>query len=201
MRSCYDHQGGNGKEAAAEAVLNLYRDWVSACARAVSSQEAMEAVASTRKARASGPKAATMIRIRQGCIYVSADTAVVRLCAIKEGWGPDRTTARCPFALERHQCERVLPWACRTVQCLHRGCAGSRNRLIRIDSQASILKREAVGVTLTPSETLPLVKDRLIDFTRCRIAAIGGIAPSAQIVSMCELVRTGPLFREAATAR
>lgn len=56
---------------------------------------------------------------------------------------------------------------------------------------------QAVGEVFShPYETLPLVRDRLIDFTRRRIAAMGGITPMRKIVAMCELHGVRTAFQE-----
>lgn len=56
---------------------------------------------------------------------------------------------------------------------------------------------QAVGEVFShPYETLPLVRDHLIDFTRCRIAAMGGITPMRKIVNLCELNGVRTAFQE-----
>jgi mannonate dehydratase len=46
----------------------------------------------------------------------------------------------------------------------------------------------AIGELFTnPAEYMPLVRDRLIDFVRCHISAIGGLTPSWRLASACEL--------------
>ncbi len=53
---------------------------------------------------------------------------------------------------------------------------------------------QAVGeVFSNPLEVIPLVKERLIDFIRCRVAATGGITPIRKLTTLCELcgVRDG----------
>ncbi len=56
---------------------------------------------------------------------------------------------------------------------------------------------QAVGEVFShPYETLPLIRDRLIDFTRCRPAAMGGITPMRKIVNMCELHGVRTAFQE-----
>jgi mannonate dehydratase len=56
---------------------------------------------------------------------------------------------------------------------------------------------QAIGEVFShPFEVLPLVQDRLIDFIRCRVAAIGGITPLRKMVSMCELYGVKTAFQE-----
>ncbi|HZC26526.1 MAG TPA: enolase C-terminal domain-like protein [Actinopolymorphaceae bacterium] len=46
----------------------------------------------------------------------------------------------------------------------------------------------AIGELFTnPAEYVPLVRDRLIDFVRCHISAIGGLTPAWRLASACEL--------------
>jgi mannonate dehydratase len=56
---------------------------------------------------------------------------------------------------------------------------------------------QAIGEVFShPFEVLPLVQDRLIDFIRCRVAAIGGITPLRKMVAMCELYGVKTAFQE-----
>ncbi|HYZ86619.1 MAG TPA: enolase C-terminal domain-like protein, partial [Bryobacteraceae bacterium] len=56
---------------------------------------------------------------------------------------------------------------------------------------------QAVGEVFShPLETVPLVRERLIDFTRCRIVAMGGITPMRKIVALCELHGVRTAFQE-----
>ncbi len=56
---------------------------------------------------------------------------------------------------------------------------------------------QAVGEVFShPFETIPLVKDRLIDFIRCRVAATGGITPIRKLTTLCELFGVRTAFQE-----
>ena len=56
---------------------------------------------------------------------------------------------------------------------------------------------QAIGEVFShPFEVIPLVQDRLIDFIRCRVAAIGGITPLRKLVAMCELYGVKTAFQE-----
>lgn len=56
---------------------------------------------------------------------------------------------------------------------------------------------QAVGeVFSNPLEIIPLIKDRLIDFMRCRIAATGGITPIRKLVTLCEIFGVRTAFQE-----
>jgi mannonate dehydratase len=56
---------------------------------------------------------------------------------------------------------------------------------------------QAVGEVFShPFEYLPLVTDRLIDFVRCRVSAIGGITPAKKIATLCEIFGTRTAFQE-----
>jgi mannonate dehydratase len=56
---------------------------------------------------------------------------------------------------------------------------------------------QAVGEVFShPFETIPLVKDRLIDFIRCRVAATGGITPIKKLTTLCELFGVRTAFQE-----
>jgi mannonate dehydratase len=55
----------------------------------------------------------------------------------------------------------------------------------------------AVGELFThPLEVVPLVKDRLIDFIRNRIAATGGITPIRKLAALCEICGVKTAFQE-----
>jgi mannonate dehydratase len=56
---------------------------------------------------------------------------------------------------------------------------------------------QAIGEVFShPLEVIPLVQDRLIDFIRCRVAAIGGITPLRKLVAMCEIYGVKTAFQE-----
>lgn len=56
---------------------------------------------------------------------------------------------------------------------------------------------QAIGEVFShPLEVIPLIQDRLIDFIRCRVAAIGGITPLRKLVSMCEIYGVKTAFQE-----
>jgi mannonate dehydratase len=56
---------------------------------------------------------------------------------------------------------------------------------------------QAVGEVFShPYETLPLVAERLIDFTRCRVAAIGGITAAKKLANLCEPFGVKTAFQE-----
>ncbi len=56
---------------------------------------------------------------------------------------------------------------------------------------------QAIGEVFShPFEVLPLIQDRLIDFIRCRVAAIGGITPLRKLVAMCEIYGVKTAFQE-----
>src|SRR4051812_30094006 len=56
---------------------------------------------------------------------------------------------------------------------------------------------QAIGEVFSdPLEVIPLVTDRLIDFVRCRVAAMGGITPVRKLAVMCETVGVKTAFQE-----
>jgi mannonate dehydratase len=56
---------------------------------------------------------------------------------------------------------------------------------------------QAVGeVFSNPYEYLPLITERLIDFVRCRVAAIGGITQQKKITTLCETFGVKTAFQE-----
>jgi len=56
---------------------------------------------------------------------------------------------------------------------------------------------QAVGEVFShPYEVIPLITDRLIDFIRCRVAAIGGITPLRKLVALCEIFGVKTAFQE-----
>lgn len=56
---------------------------------------------------------------------------------------------------------------------------------------------QAIGEVFShPFEVIPLITDRLIDFIRCRVAAIGGITPLRKLVTLCEIFGVKTAFQE-----
>ncbi len=56
---------------------------------------------------------------------------------------------------------------------------------------------QAIGEVFShPYEIMPLITERLIDFIRCRIAAMGGITPMRKLVALCELYGVKTAFQE-----
>ena len=56
---------------------------------------------------------------------------------------------------------------------------------------------QAVGEVFShPYEYIPLVAERLIDFVRCRVSAIGGITPAKKIATLCEIFGCKTAFQE-----
>lgn len=56
---------------------------------------------------------------------------------------------------------------------------------------------QAVGEVFThPYEYVPLITERLIDFVRCRVAAIGGITPAKKTATLCEFFGVRTAFQE-----
>lgn len=56
---------------------------------------------------------------------------------------------------------------------------------------------QAVGEVFShPYEYLPLITDRLIDFVRCRVSAIGGISQAKKIATLCEVFGVRTAFQE-----
>lgn len=56
---------------------------------------------------------------------------------------------------------------------------------------------QAVGEVFShPYEYVPLVTERLIDFVRCRVSAIGGITPTKKLATLCEFFGVKTAFQE-----
>ncbi len=49
---------------------------------------------------------------------------------------------------------------------------------------------------LHPLEWTPLIAERLIDFVRCRVSAIGGITPTRKVAALCESFGCRTAFQE-----
>jgi mannonate dehydratase len=43
---------------------------------------------------------------------------------------------------------------------------------------------------------MPFIAEKLIDFARCRVSAIGGITPAKKVAHMCEIFGTKTAFQE-----
>ncbi|MBM3814990.1 MAG: hypothetical protein FJW20_25500 [Acidimicrobiia bacterium] len=56
---------------------------------------------------------------------------------------------------------------------------------------------QAVGEVFShPFEYMPLITERLIDFARCRVSAIGGITPAKKLAHHCEVFGARTAFQE-----
>ena len=56
---------------------------------------------------------------------------------------------------------------------------------------------QAVGEVFTnPKEYYPLIAERLIDYVRCRVTAIGGITPAKKLATVCEIFGVKTAFQE-----
>jgi len=56
---------------------------------------------------------------------------------------------------------------------------------------------QAVGEVFShPYEYIPLITERLIDYARCRVSAIGGITPAKKLATLCEIFGAKTAFQE-----
>jgi len=63
--------------------------------------------------------------------------------------------------------------------------------------RAACTTPQAVGEVFShPFEYMPLIVERLIDYVRCRVSAIGGITQARKIATMCEVFGTKTAFQE-----
>jgi mannonate dehydratase len=79
----------------------------------------------------------------------------------------------------------------------HPDTLDTMNTLANLEYQHGNLARaEVLEVFSYPLEVVPLVKDRLIDFIRCRVAATGGITPIKKLTTLCEIFGVRTAFQE-----
>jgi mannonate dehydratase len=62
--------------------------------------------------------------------------------------------------------------------------------------QATVTPQAAHEKLTSPSEYMPLISERLVDFIRFRIAKVGGITPARKIAAMAELYGIRTAFQE-----
>ena len=56
---------------------------------------------------------------------------------------------------------------------------------------------QAVGEVFTnPKEFYPLIAERVINYVRCRVTAIGGITPARKLATVCEIFGVKTAFQE-----
>jgi len=64
--------------------------------------------------------------------------------------------------------------------------------------QNTVTPQAAHEKLTSPSEYIPLISERLVDFIRFRIAKVGGITPARKIAAMAELYGVRTAFQEGA---
>jgi mannonate dehydratase len=62
--------------------------------------------------------------------------------------------------------------------------------------QSTVTPQAAHEKLTSPSEYVPLISERLVDFIRFRIAKVGGITPARKIAAMAELYGVRTAFQE-----
>lgn len=68
----------------------------------------------------------------------------------------------------------------------------------RMMRQSTVTPQAAHEKLTSPSEYIPLISERLVDFIRFRIAKVGGITPARKIAAMAELFGVRTAFQEGA---
>ncbi len=191
----YDHQGGNSKEAAAEAVLksmeNGYRH-----VRVQFGPGGYGGGGFYPKGDGNRPEGGYQGPAFDEDLYVSTVPALFEYVKAKVGPGP-----KLLHDVHSHLsginavefCRRMQPYQMFFIEDV---LAPEQIEWYRQIRQICSTPQAVGEVFSHPYETLPLVKDRLIDFTRCRIAAMGGITPMRKIVAMCELHGVRTAFQE-----
>jgi mannonate dehydratase len=193
--ACYDHQGGDSKEAAAEAVLKSiesgYRH-----VRVQFGPGGYGGGGFFAKGEGGRPEGGYDGPAFDEDLYVSTVPALFDYVRSKVGPGP-----KLLHDVHSHLSGINAVEFCRRMQPYHMFFIEDVLAPEQIEWYRQIRQicstPQAVGEVFShPNETLPLVRDRLIDFTRCRIAAMGGITPMRKIVSMCELHGVRTAFQE-----
>ena len=69
----------------------------------------------------------------------------------------------------------------------------------RMLRQQTVTPQAAHENSTSPSEYIPLISERLVDFIRFRISKVGGITPARKIAAMAELYGVRTAFQEGGT--
>ncbi|MDZ4796675.1 MAG: enolase C-terminal domain-like protein [Bryobacteraceae bacterium] len=193
--ACYDHKGGNTKEAAAEAVQQSletgYRH-----VRVQFGPGGYGGGGFYAKGEGNRPENGYQGPAFDEDMYVQTIPALFEYVRSKVGFGPKllhdvHSHLSGINAVEFSR--RMQPYQMFFVEDVLAPEQIDWYRQIRQVCSTP----QAVGEVFShPFETLPLVRDHLIDFTRCRIAAMGGLTPMRKIVNLCELNGVRTAFQE-----
>jgi len=190
---CYDHVGGNDASAAAEAVQKSFASGY----RHIRVQFGAYGGGGFLPAgQGSRPEGAPATQAFDEETYVEKVSKMFEQVRAKVGFEP-----KLCHDVHSHLTGMNAAEFCRRLQPLQMFFVEDVLAPEQLDWYKQIRQTsttpQAVGELFThPFEYYPLISQRLIDFARCRVSAIGGITPAKKLAVICELFGCKTAFQE-----
>lgn len=190
---CYDHAGGRDKESAVDAVQKSLSNGFRYVRVQLGGYGGGGFIPKGEGSRPEGGYAGPAFDEE---VYVETIPPLFEYVRSKVGFGPKLchdVHSHLSGSNAVEFCRRMQPYQMFFVEDVLPPEQIAWYRNIR---QASTTPQAIGEVFSHPYEYIPLVTERLIDFVRCRVSAIGGITPAKKLATLCEFFGVRTAFQE-----